>query len=60
MTKVFSTRAGFLALHELGFYFRIFGYGAAVSRDTPVLFSERNGYRKMFRLARWSFEWLTP
>lgn len=42
-----------------GFWIRVYGCGPHVARDRMVLFSERYGYRKVFRLGRWSFEWLT-
>lgn len=41
-----------------GLWFRVYGYGPHIARDRMVLFSERYGYRKVFRIGRWSFEWL--
>jgi hypothetical protein len=36
------------------------GYGLCVKR-TPPLFSERNGYRRTYRLGfGWRLEWLKP
>lgn len=32
-----------------GFWFRLFGKGVCVSKG-PLLFSERNGYTKVYRL----------
>ncbi len=46
--------------YRWGFWFRIRGYGLAVRRDSPVLFSERYGHRRVHRMGRWSFEWLYP
>ena len=43
-----------------GFWFRLYGYGPHIARDRLVLFSERYGFRKIWRLGRWSFEWLRP
>ena len=43
-----------------GMYFRVNGYGMAFQRDMPRLFSERNGFRRVFRVGRWSLEFLTP
>lgn len=45
--------------HPTGFYFRLWGFGFAVERDMPVLFSERYGHRKVWRQGRWAFQWLT-
>lgn len=42
------------------FYFRVLGYGLSIDNDLPVLFSERYGHRKVYRLGRWAFQWLTP
>ena len=42
-----------------GFWIRVYGYGPMVAIDRMVLFSERYGYRRIFRLGRISFEWLT-
>lgn len=49
----------FWVSHEQGFYFRVRGYGLAVQRDMPRLFSERNGIRKVLRVGRWALQWLT-
>jgi len=43
---------------DWGFWFRIFGYGMAVSTMTPM-FSERFGYRKIWRIGRVKIEWLS-
>lgn len=48
----------FLSLYRWGGYFRIFGWGAALQRDLPILFSERNGRRKRLRVGRWAFSFL--
>lgn len=50
----------FLVRHDDGFYFRLLGYGLSVQRDRPVLFSERNGYKRVLRIGRWAFEVLKP
>lgn len=44
--------------HESGFYFRVAGYGLAVERDMPVLFSERYGHRRVLRFGHWAVQWL--
>jgi len=49
-----------LEIYPLGFWFRIFGCGLAIGKDRPVLFSERYGYQKVFRLGRWSVHALKP
>ena len=38
-----------------GFWIRIAGYGISVSDKLkhPPLFTERNGYRKVYRVGRW-------
>jgi hypothetical protein len=46
--------------YRWGAYFRIRGYGAALSMDLPVLFSERYGHRRVYRLGRVAFQWLKP
>ena len=53
-------RAFYCAFFREGFFIRVFGYGPFLRLDRMVLFSERYGYRKVFRLGRWSFEWLVP
>ena len=53
-------RTTFVVTHDKGFYFRLFGYGAGLEYDLPVLFSERNGHRRVYRWKRWAFQWLTP
>ena len=44
--------------YRWGFYFRVSGWGAAIQRDLPILFSERNGYRKRVRIGRWALSFL--
>lgn len=51
-------RTTFWVSHEDGFYFRVLGYGLSVQRNRPVLFSERNGYKRVLRIGRWAVEWL--
>lgn len=46
--------------HESGFYFRLLGFGASIHKNLPVYFSERYGHRRVYRLGRWSVQWLTP
>ncbi len=41
--------AGFRQGEDWGFWFRVFGYGIAVSTMSP-LFSERHGFRKAIRV----------
>lgn len=42
-----------------GFWWRpLGGRGICIERDRVALFSERNGYRKVYRFGRWSLEWL--
>jgi hypothetical protein len=45
-----------------GFWIRAFGRGVIVTNKLkhPPLFSERNGYRHVFRIGRWAIEWLNP
>jgi len=50
---------GFRQGKDWGFWFRIFGYGLAVSTMKPM-FSERNGLRKTVRILGVKFETLTP
>lgn len=42
-----------------GFWFRVFGYGVAVSTMKPM-FSERVGARKTVRIFGVKLEWLKP
>ena len=55
-----TTRKTFFVTHETGVYFRVYGYGLAVEKDLYRSFSERNGYRRIYRLGRWSLEVLKP
>lgn len=62
--KMKSTRrALFCGMRQSGQgWFRVLGFGLAW-KDTrlhPLLFSERNGYRKGLRLGAWMFHLLTP
>ncbi|MFA7819342.1 hypothetical protein [Aeromonas dhakensis] len=43
-------------------YFRILGYGIHFKNinQHPLLFSQRNGYRKALVIGSWRFEWLKP
>lgn len=41
-------------------WFRIFGYGLWVALDHEPLFSERYGYRRVFRVGRLAFKVLKP
>lgn len=51
--KGFSiTPRTFVVVHSTGFYFRASGKGISVDLDLPALFSERNGYRKVWRIGR--------
>jgi len=46
----------FICYYRWGMYFRVLGRGLSIQRDLPVLFSERNGYRKVVRIGRWALE----
>ena len=46
--------------YRWGFFFRLHGWGMGIQRDLPILFSERNGYRKRARIGRWAFTVLRP
>lgn len=46
----------FLCTCRKGFYFRIRGKGLSVGLDQPRLFSERFGFKKVFRMGRLSVE----
>lgn len=48
----------FIRFFRWGLCFRINGSGLVVQRDLPRLFSERYGYRKVWRAGRWSIELL--
>ena len=40
------------------FWFRIFGKGLTFSTNSPILFSERYGYRKTLRLGKYVIRYL--
>lgn len=44
------------------FWIRFFGYGFRIidKNKNPPLFSERNGYRKVYRLGKFGLEFLKP
>ena len=46
--------------YDGGGWVRLFGHGLSIQdKDKhPPLFSERNAYRKVFRLGKWGFEFL--
>ena len=46
--------------HDGGFFFRLLGYGLSCQVDMPVLFSEREGHRRLLRIGRFSVEFLRP
>lgn len=48
-----------LAIHSRGFWFRVLEHGASARYGAP-LFSERNGFRKTFRVGNFMIERLTP
>lgn len=63
--KTFKIGKVFFLFYEKGcFWFRLFGgYGFAgknMKYNWLVLFSERNGYRKVYKLLGWKWEVLTP
>lgn len=41
-------------------FFRIRGYGLWFGIDSRPLFSERNGFRRVYRIGRLAFEVLKP
>lgn len=41
-------------------FFRIFGYGLRYGVDHRPLFSERYGYRRVYRIGRLAFQVLKP
>lgn len=43
-----------------GLWIRVFGHGIAIVNKHlhPPLFSERNGYRKVYRFGKWGIEFL--
>lgn len=44
---------------DKGFWFRVFGYGLNFTQSwRPMLFSERNGYKKYITLFGWRITWL--
>ena len=46
--------------YDGGFWIRILGYGISVTnkdKHSP-LFSERYGYRRVFRIGKWGIKWL--
>ena len=47
--------------YDGGFWLRIMGHGISVNnkRKFPPLFSERNGYRKVFYIGKWGIEFLS-
>jgi hypothetical protein len=52
-------RTTFWVSHEAGFYFRLLGYGLSVERDRRPSFSERYGYKRVWRIGRWAIEVLS-
>jgi len=52
----------YVCVWRSGFWFRIFGYGLAVRRETDfgLLFSERNGYARVFRVGGWIVKPIDP
>ena len=49
------------SFYDGGFWIRLAGYGISVSDKIkhPPLFSERNGYRKVYRVGRWGIEFIS-
>lgn len=57
------TKTTFVMVYKWGFTCRVNGYGFILRKAGPcetVLFSERYGYRKIYRFLGWRFEWLKP
>lgn len=50
----------FFSAWRWGMCAHAFGFRVYISNDKPVLFSERYGYTKVYRLGRWAVEarWL--
>lgn len=44
------------AVWRWGMRVHLFGRGLYIGMDKPVVFSERYGYRKVYRLGRWALE----
>jgi hypothetical protein len=49
-------------LYDGGIWFRVFGHGLSIVDKIkhPPLFSERNGYRKVFRIGKIGVKYLRP
>ncbi|WP_193727210.1 hypothetical protein [Burkholderia sp. BE17] len=50
------SRDTFFVAHRKGFFFRLRGKGLAFEIDHRRYFSERYGYRKVYRIGRLSLE----
>jgi len=53
----------FLMLYQWGITFRVYGYGLVfrvADKDEVILFSERYGYKKVYRFCGLVFMWLKP
>lgn len=62
MTRARGNRYAALFATRTDGWFRVFGYGFAWkdTRKHRLLFSERNGYARCWRLGPWLVTWLTP
>lgn len=50
------SRDTFVCVHRKGFFFRVRGKGLAFEIDQRRYFSERYGYRKVYRIGRLALE----
>lgn len=48
----------YLCVGSFGFFLRVCGVGLQIEKNRPLLFSERIGFRRVYRLGRWSLEFL--
>ncbi len=50
------------SIYNGGLWFQMFGYGISVvnKKKHPPLFSEREGFRKVFRIGKLGIEFLKP
>ncbi len=57
--KILVSSDTYLYTCRLGLFFRVRGFGMSIEKDRPRLFAERIGFRRVYRLGRWSLEFLT-
>lgn len=46
--------------NRYGLLLRVRGYGLTIEKDRTISFVERGGWRTVYRLGRWSLEFLKP